>query len=124
MDAGGNTLGDFFSAAVSGTGNAAADGFAKNEHVGLEFPCGGAAAGAGADRVGFISDEERPVAAREFARGFPVAVVGKNDADVGHGGLGEDASDVVMLERVFESIEVVEFDNARGFGGIDGRTDI
>src|SRR2546422_8073189 len=48
---GGDPLGDFFAAAVSGAGNAAADGFAEDEHVGIEFPCGGAAAGAGADGV-------------------------------------------------------------------------
>ena len=54
----------------------------------------------------------------------PVAGVGKDDADVGHGRFGENAGDVVMLERVFESGEIVEFDDARGFGGIYGRADI
>ncbi len=64
------------------------------------------------------------MAAREFARGFPVAFAGKNDADVGHGGLGEDARDIAMLEGVFEGVEIVEFDDACGFGGIDGRADV
>ena len=110
--------------AVGGAGDAAADGFAEDEHIGIEIPFAGAAAGAGADGVRFVGDEKRAVAAREFAGGGPVAVVGENDADVGHGGLGEDAGDVVMLERVFESGEIVELDDARGFGGIDGRADI
>src|SRR6267143_418692 len=60
----------------------------------------------------------------KVARGIPVAIVGENDADVCHGGLGEDAGDVVMLERAFERAEIVEFDDAGGFGGIDGRADI
>ena len=74
--------------------------------------------------MSFVGDKERTVAAREFACGFPVTVVRKNDADVGHRGLGENAGDVVMLERGFERVEIVEFDNAGGFGGIDGRADI
>ena len=77
-------------------------GFAEDENVGMEIPFAGAAAGAGADGVGFVGDQQRAVAASEFAGGGPVAVVGENDADVGHGGLGEDAGDVVMLESVFE----------------------
>src|SRR2546422_7901978 len=93
---GGDPLGDFFAAAVSGAGNAAADGFAEDEHVGIEFPFGGAAAGTGADGVGLIGNEERTVAAREFARRAPVAVVGENDADVGHGGVGGGAGGNVM----------------------------
>ena len=74
--------------------------------------------------MGFVGDEQRAVAPSEFARGGPVAVVGKDDADVGHGGLGEDAGDVVMLERGFEGVQIVELDDARGFGGIYRRTDV
>src|SRR5437899_4444855 len=101
MNAGGDALGDFFGDAEGGARNAAADGFAEDEHVGIEFPQGGAAAGASADSVSFVSNEERAVTAREFAGGGPVASVGENDADVGHSELGEDAGDIVMLERVF-----------------------
>src|SRR5258707_15237983 len=97
MDAGGDALGDFFGDAERGTGDAAADSFAENEHVGIEFPRGGAAARAGADGVSFVSDEERAVTAREFAGGGPVASVGKNDADVGHGGRGGGAGGGVGL---------------------------
>src|ERR1700694_6213593 len=97
MDAGRDALGDFFGDAERGAGNAAANGFAEDEHVGIEFPFGGAAARAGADGVGFVGDEERAVTARELAGGFPVAVVGENDADVGHGGAGGDAGDDGML---------------------------
>src|SRR5580693_3554239 len=85
MDAPGNALGDFFGDAESGGGNAAADGFAEDEHVGIELPFGGATAGAGADSMSLVGDKERAVAAREFACGAPVAVVGEDDADVGHG---------------------------------------
>src|SRR5260370_24535847 len=91
MNAGVDALGDFFGAAIRGAGDAAADGFAEDEHVGIESPFDGAAARAGANGVSFVGDKERAVAAREFARGFPVAVVGENDADLGHGGLRENA---------------------------------
>src|SRR6266481_3000718 len=64
------------------------------------------------------------MAAREFACCAPVTVVGEDDADVGHGGFGEDAGDVAMLEGAFERVEIVELDDARGFGGIDRRADI
>src|SRR2546428_10215305 len=121
MDAGGDALGDFFGDAESGAGMAAADGFAEAEHVGVEPPCGGTAAGAGADGVSFVGDEERAIAAREFASGGPVADVRENDADVGHSGLGEDAGDVVMLEGCFEPVEIVKLDNASGFGGTGRR---
>ncbi len=30
----------------------------------------------------------------------------------------------MMLERGFEGVEVVEFDDASGFSGIDGRADV
>src|SRR5438552_7558664 len=115
MNVGGNTLGDFFGDAESGGGNDASDGFAEDEHVRSEFPCGGAAAGTGANGVSFVSNEERAVAARELLRGGPVAVVWENDADVGHGGFGEDAGDVVMLQRVLEGVEIVELNDPSGF---------
>ena len=124
MEARGDALGDLFSDAVGRAGNAAADGLAEDENIGLKIPLSGAAAGTGANGVGFIGDEKSAIAAGEFACGGPVALGGKDDADVGHGGLGEDASDVVMLESVFEGLQVVELDDASGFGGIDGRADI
>src|SRR5579859_7791330 len=124
MEAGRDALSDFFGDAVSGARNAAGDGLAEDEHVGLEIPFASAAAGAGADGVGFVGDEESAVAAREIARGGPVAGFGEDDADVGHGGFGEDASDVVMLEGVFEGLQIVKFDDAGGFCGIYRRTDI
>ena len=58
MNSRGDSLGDFFGDAESGAGNTAADGFAEDEHVGIEFPCGSAAVGAGADGVSFVGDEE------------------------------------------------------------------
>src|SRR5216684_3299342 len=124
MNAGGDALGNFFGDAERGAGNTAADGFAEDEHVGIEFPCGGASAGTGADGVSFVGDKKRAATASKFSGGGPVAVVGENDANVGHGGLGENASDIVMLEGVFEGVEIVKFDDAGGFGGIDGRADI
>src|SRR2546421_7904747 len=97
MNAGADGWGDFFGDAEGGARNAAANGFTEDEHVGIEFPFGGATAGSGANGVSLVGDKERAVAAREFAGGFPVAVVGENDADVGHGGLGGGAGDGVML---------------------------
>src|SRR5260370_7222697 len=58
MNSRGNTLGDFFGDAESGAGNAASDGFAEDEHVRSEFPCGGAAAGTGATGLSFVTYEE------------------------------------------------------------------
>src|SRR5258708_3904984 len=84
IDARGDALGDCFGAAVGGAGNAAADRFAEDDEVRLQLPRGGAAARPGADRVRFIGDEERAVALGELLRLLPVAVVGENDADVGH----------------------------------------
>src|SRR5207302_8513200 len=68
--------------------------------------------------------EEGAVTGRGFLGGGPKAVFGEDDADVGHGGLGEDAGDIVMLEGIFEDVEIVEFDHAGGFGGIDGWADV
>src|SRR5271169_977383 len=124
MQACGDALGDFFSDAIRGAGNAAADGLAEDENVGLEIPFASASAGAGADGVRFVGDEKRAITTGEFARGGPVAGVGENDAHVGHGRLGEDTGYVVMLESVFQRLQIVELDYARGFGGIYWRADI
>jgi hypothetical protein len=72
--------------------------------------------------VRLVGDEEGTVPAGEFAGGEPVAIFGKDDAYVGHGGLDEEAGDVVALEGCLEREEIVEFDDASGFRGIDGRT--
>src|SRR5271169_882312 len=76
MEARGNALGDFFGDAVGRAGNAAADGLAENEDVWLQIPFARASAGAGADGVRFVGDEERSVTASEFAGNGPIAVVG------------------------------------------------
>src|SRR5260370_1372861 len=102
----------------------AAGGAGWQAFRGLGFPGGGGAAGHGADGVSLVGDKKGAVTASKFSGGGPVAVVGEDDADVGHGGLRENASDVVMLEGSFESVEIVKFDDAGGFGGIDGRADI
>ena len=62
-------VGRLLRCAVGGAGDAAADGLAEDEQIGMEIPFAGAAAGAGADRVGFVGDEEDAVAAGEFASG-------------------------------------------------------
>src|SRR5690242_11830196 len=75
MDARGNALCDFFGTAVRSAGNAAADGLAKDEHVGIEFPFCGAAARSRANGVGFVRNQERAVTAAELQRGLPVSFV-------------------------------------------------
>jgi len=42
----------------------------------------------------------------------------EDDTDIGHRRLGEDAGDVVVLQRGIERREIVELDDAGGFGGI------
>lgn len=119
-DAGGNFCGE----AVDACGEATRDGFAKGEHVGFEAVGAGVTAGAGANGVGFVNDEERPGSAGELAEGGVVARIGVDDADVGHHGFGEDAGDIAGGKGGFEGVEVVEFDDARGFGGIYGGANV
>ena len=119
-----DSLGDILGDAVGSAWNSAADGFAEDEEIGIEIPFAGASAGASADGVRFVGDEQRAMAADELRRGGPIAFVREDDPDVGHGGFGENTSDIVMLEGSFERGEIVELDDARGFGGIDGRTDV
>ena len=97
MNASGNAVSDFLRAAVCGAGDAAADRFAEDEEIGREMPCARATAWSGADCVGFVGDEQSAVTASEVLSGLPVPLVGEDDADVGHGGLGEDAGDVVVF---------------------------
>src|SRR2546423_15322311 len=107
MDARGDALGDFFGHAEGGAGDAAADGFAKDQHVGIELPFSGAATGAGADGMGFVGDEEGAVTAREFLGGGPKAVFGEVDAGGGHGGRGEGGGGHGVVCGVLVGVDVV-----------------
>ena len=124
VDARRNPLRHFLGAAVRRAGNAAADRFPKHQQVRLQLPRRGAAARPRANRMRLIGDEERAVALRQLLRLLPVPVVGEDDADVGHRRLGQDAGDVVVLQRVFQGIEIVEFNDARSLRWIDRWTDV
>ncbi len=97
--------------------DAAADRLADDEQVGVQVVRAGVAAGAGADGVGLVVDEQGAVAGRELAHALVVAVVGQHDADVGQGRLDEDRGDVTVGERPLERLEVVELHDAGGLGG-------
>src|SRR5947209_255556 len=49
---------------------------------------------------------------------------GMNDTYIGHGGLGQDASDIASFERLLERLNVIELDNLRGARRIYRRADI
>ena len=124
LNAAGDFLRDVRGAAVGGGGKSAGDGFADDEKIGLEAMRVSVAAGAGADGVGLVNDEERAEFSRECGGFFPVARVGMDDADIGEDRFGEDAGDVAMGEFPFERGEIVEFDDAGGLDRIYRRADI
>ncbi|ABA52578.1 hypothetical protein BURPS1710b_A1291 [Burkholderia pseudomallei 1710b] len=99
--------------AVHRARHAAADRLADDEQIRLEPVRERIAAGAAADRMGFVDREQRAVAARERARFAPEAGVGQHHADVRQRRLGEHACDLAVLQRGFERGEIVEFDDAR-----------
>ncbi len=111
-------------AAVSCGGNTAGDGLADDKEIGLEAVGVGVAAGAGANGVGFVDDQERAEFSREGGGFFPVAGLGMDDADVGEDWFGEDAGDVLVREFRFERGEIVEFDDAGGLDWINRRADV
>ena len=82
-------------------------------------PLAGDAARAGADRVGLVVDEDRPVAARELAHALEVAGVGQHDPDVRQRRLDEQRRDLPVRERAVERLEVVERHDARGQRRVD-----
>jgi len=86
----------------------------------VEFFGAGVAAGTGADGVRLVDDEQSAVLPREFAQRLMKTGRGMDDADVGQGGFREDAGYVAVGERLFESGDVVEFDDASGYGGSTG----
>src|ERR1700722_14628996 len=124
LNASGYFLRDARGAAVRGGGNATGDGFADDENIRLQAVRAGVAAGAGADRMRLVNDQERAEFSRERCGVFPVAGFGMDDADVGEDRLGEDAGDVTVGEFLFERGKIVEFDDARGLGWIYRRTNI
>jgi hypothetical protein len=87
---------------------------AQDQKVRFEFFAAGVASGAGADRVRLVEDEQTAMLAGEFAQGLVKAGGGVDDAHVGEHRLRQDACDVAVRQRLFESGEVVEFDNPRG----------
>ena len=74
------------------------------------------AARAGADRVGLVDDEERPVPAGELPHAVVVARFREDDAHVGQGRLHERDRNVTVSELALKAREVVELHDARRLG--------
>ena len=91
---------DFLREAVGGSGDSASDRFAEYEEVRIQLFGACVAAGAGADGVGLVDDEQRAVLARDLAQCVMVAGLGMHDADVGHGRFSQNAGDVAVSERL------------------------
>ena len=115
--------GDLGAEAVGGRRDAAADRLADDDDVRLQAPGTGRPAGAGADGVGLVDDQERPRPARDVADGVEVARLGQDDPDVGQGGLEQDGRDVAVGQRRLESVDIVELDDAGRPGDVDLGTD-
>ena len=108
---GGDAIRNRLRKTVRRTGNASADGFAENQNVRIEIFCPRIAAGARADRVRFIQDEQRAVLARQLSQ--PLMETGRrmHDANIRHGGLGQHAGNVARRERGFQPRQIVELDD-------------
>jgi hypothetical protein len=106
---------------ISGAWNACPDRFAEDEEIRVEVFGAGVPAGACADGVSLVNNQERLVFAGKLAQLLMVASIRMHDADVGHGGFGEHASNISGLKGLFERRHIVEFDHPRGHGRIDGR---
>ena len=119
-----NEVGDCLAEAVDGRGHAAADRLAEGDHVRLQSPGLRASAGPGTDRVRLVDDEQRAGLAGQAAQLGVVALVRQDDADVGEGGLGEDAGHVAGLERPLQRLEVVPLDDLGRHGWIDRRSGV
>ena len=119
-----NHVRDFLGEAVGRAGESASDRLAEDEEVGVEVFGAGVAAGAGADGVRLVDDEQSAVLARELAQRMVVAGNGMHDANVGQGRLSQHAGYVAVSERLFKSGDIVEFHDARGHGRIDRWADV
>ncbi len=71
-----------------------------------------------------VNDEIRPVFAGQLSQRFVITRVGVNDADIGHGRLGEDGGNFARGERDFEQADVVELDHLGGFTRVNLRTHV
>ena len=111
-----DAVGDLRRHAVRGGRDAGAERLADRDEVGVELPRAGAAARAGAERVGLVDDEERPWRRAELAHGVVVALVGQDDADVGERGLEQAAGDVAVRRARARAVQVVDLDDPRRLG--------
>ena len=122
--ASGNCVGNILSKAVRRTRNAASDGLAENEEVGIKIFDPRVATGSGTNSVGFINDEQSSVLTRELAQLPMVARFGMHNPYIGHCGLGEDASHIAGLQCSLKRVDVVEFHYLGGDRRIDGRAHV
>ena len=71
-----------------------------------------------------VDDEECSRPSGELPKRLMEALVGQHDPDVRQGRLREHACDIAGSECLLERLDVVELDDLRRGGGIDGRTDV
>jgi len=119
LGVGEDALGEVLGDAVGADRDARAERLADGHHVGAQAPGTGAAAVAGAERVGLIVDEQGPSLVAEGAHGVQEPRLRRDDADVGHGRFHEDGGDVAGGERLAQGVDVVELDDLGGQRRVD-----
>ena len=97
--------------AVGGGGDPAADGLADDQHVRVVSAERGHAAGSGADRMGLVVDQDRPVTAGDLPDAFEVTGFRQHDPDVGQGRFDEERGDPSIGEGPIECLEVIEWNH-------------
>lgn len=112
------TSSDLMRETIDGGRDSTSEGLADGEEVRLEVVLLGEASRTSADGVGLVDDEEGAVLLGETAKGLMVTGVGVDDADVGHGRLGQHTCHVVVGQRPLESLHVVELDHLCRLGWV------
>src|ERR687889_329108 len=104
-------LGDLLGKAESPCRDAAPYGLADGQDVRVEPVLSSVATVACRHGVGFVDDEERPVAAREVAQRVVETRFREHYTDVGHGRLGQHARHVFVGQGFLQRRAVVELDD-------------
>ena len=105
-------------------GDASSHQLPDDEEVGLEPVLAGIASRPRADGVGLVDEKKGARAPGDLPQRRVIAGLGMDDADVGHGGLGQDAGHVAGAEGLLEGVHVVPLHDLRGGGGIRGRAEV
>ena len=114
-------LGNLHRHAVDRCGHPACDRLADHEHVGVKAPCPRAPARTRTDRVGLVDHQQNTVAPCDLAHPFQVALIGKNDPNVGQSGLHQHTRDVAVGQCSVQRFRIIERDNAGRGRGVEGR---